>query len=93
METKNETEVEYVELAILRERLRSQETILNMKDAQIRDLQASRDKLLEQNNRLTLLLPAPVAPYRNRFSHTGNQETFLVEACFWIKTTSSLDTN
>jgi hypothetical protein len=61
IETKKETEADSVELAVLQERLRSQEMILSMKDAQIRDLQASRDKLLEQNNRLTLLLPAPVA--------------------------------
>lgn len=62
VETKKETEGDSIELAILRERLRSQELILSMKDAQIRDLQASRDKLLDQNNRLTLLLPAPVTP-------------------------------
>lgn len=63
-ETKKETNGNNVELAILKERLRSQETMLTMKDAQIRDLQSSRDKLLEQNNRLTLLLPAPVSPVK-----------------------------
>lgn len=61
-ETHKETASEIVETAILHERLRSQEVLLSLKDAQIRDLQTSRDKLLEQNNRLTLLLPAPISP-------------------------------
>jgi hypothetical protein len=61
-ETQKETTSEMVETAILHERLRSQEVLLSLKDAQIRDLQTSRDKLLEQNNRLTLLLPAPISP-------------------------------
>lgn len=57
-ETIPETNGLEVEIAILRERLRSHETVLALKDEQIRDLQISRDKLLDQNNRLTLLLPA-----------------------------------
>ncbi len=58
--TTDETVSVAVELAVIKERLRSQEELLRMKDAQIRDLQENRDKLLDQNNRLTLLLPAPV---------------------------------
>ncbi len=58
VETRVETDTNKVELAILRERLRAQQDMLSVKDSQIRDLQMSRDKLLEQNNRLTLLLPS-----------------------------------
>jgi hypothetical protein len=58
-ETTNESLVNSVELATLKERLRSYEELLRVKDAQINDLQENRDKLLDQNNRLTLLLPAP----------------------------------
>jgi hypothetical protein len=55
-----------VELAVLKEQLRSKEESLHAKnealkksDDEIRDLRQIRDRLLEQNNRLTLLLPAP----------------------------------
>jgi hypothetical protein len=55
-----------IELAVLREQLRSRDEALQAKndalkksDDEIRDLRQIRDKLLEQNNRLTLLLPAP----------------------------------
>ena len=58
-ETEPETVANAVELAILKERVKAHEEMLRVKDAQIRDLQESRDKLLDQNNRLTLLLPAP----------------------------------
>jgi hypothetical protein len=57
-ETPKETESNTVEIAVLQERLRAQEVLLSVKDAQIRDLQTSRDRLLTQNERLTLLLPS-----------------------------------
>jgi len=55
-----------VELAVLKEQLRSKDEALQAKNEairknedEIRDLRQIRDKLLDQNNRLTLLLPAP----------------------------------
>jgi chromosome segregation ATPase len=54
------------EIALLRAELRAKADALQAKDEairrsedEIRDLRQTRDRLLEQNNRLTLLLPAP----------------------------------
>jgi hypothetical protein len=71
-EKSDDTTKAAVELAVLQERLRAQEeTIQRMERTQaettqrmereIQDLRQSRDRLLDQNNRLTLLLPAPPA--------------------------------
>ena len=55
-----------VEIATLRERVKAQEEMLRRADEERRrtedenrDLRQIRDRLLDQNNRLTLLLPAP----------------------------------
>lgn len=55
-----------LELATLRERVKAQEEMLRRADEERRriedenrDLRQTRDRLLDQNNRLTLLLPAP----------------------------------
>lgn len=61
-----------VEFAVLQERLRAQEEMIQRMERtqaettqrmerEIQDLRQSRDRLLDQNNRLTLLLPAPAA--------------------------------
>jgi len=55
-----------IELAVLKAELRAKEDALQAKDEALRrsqdeilDLRQTRDKLLDQNNRLTLLLPSP----------------------------------
>jgi len=76
VETVSETIDLEMEIAILRERLRSHETVLALKDEQIRDLQISRDKLLDQNNRLTLLLPAAPAAQSETLQPTSQSIPF-----------------
>ncbi len=55
-----------IEIAVLKAELKAKEDTLKAKDEALRrsedeihDLRQTRDRLLEQNNRLTLLLPAP----------------------------------
>ena len=55
-----------VELAVLRAELKAKDDAIQAKEEalrrsedEIRDLRQTRDRLLDQNNRLTLLLPAP----------------------------------
>ena len=48
-----------VRIAVLESELAAKTTALNRIEEEVRDLRQSRDKLLEQNNRLTLLLPSP----------------------------------
>ena len=50
-----------IELARLQERLAAKDEALRKAEDQIRDLQQNRDRLLEQTNRLTMLLTAPPA--------------------------------
>lgn len=83
-ETRVETDANIVELAILRERLRAQQEMLSVKDAQIRDLQISRDKLLEQNNRFTMLLPSQ-ASISSRFTLLSEEEPSLEARKPWWK--------
>jgi len=47
------------ELAVIREQLKAKNEALRKSEEEIRDLRQTRDRLIEQNNRLTLLLPAP----------------------------------
>jgi len=75
-ETVPETVSFAVDLAVLKERLKAQDEMLRLKDAQIRDLQDSRDKLLEQNNRLTLLLPAPQEKITQSISIPSEKPSF-----------------
>ena len=55
-----------IEIAVLRAELKAKEDALQAKDQairrieeEVRDLRQNRDRLLDQNNRLTMLLPAP----------------------------------
>jgi hypothetical protein len=48
-----------VKIAVLESELAAKTNALNRIEEEVRDLRQSRDKLLEQNNRLTLLLPSP----------------------------------
>ena len=49
-----------VEMAVLKADLRAKEDALRRSEEEVRDLRQSRDRLLDQNNRLTMLLPSPV---------------------------------
>jgi hypothetical protein len=51
-----------VEIAVLKSELKAKEDALRRIEEEVRDLRQSRDRLLDQNNRLTMLLPAPSAP-------------------------------
>jgi hypothetical protein len=48
-----------VKIAVLETELKAKEETLRHRDEEIRDLRQNRDRLIEQNQRLTLLLPAP----------------------------------
>ena len=50
-----------IELALLKQQVKEQSEQIRHRDEQIQDLRRNRDQLLDQNNRLTLLLPAPQA--------------------------------
>lgn len=48
-----------VKIAVLEAELKAKEETLRYREEEIRDLRQNRDRLIEQNQRLTLLLPAP----------------------------------
>ena len=48
-----------VELAVLKAELKAKEDALRRVEEEVRDLRQNRDRLLDQNNRLTMLLTAP----------------------------------
>jgi hypothetical protein len=48
-----------VKIAVLEAELKAKEETLRHREDEIRDLRQNRDRLIEQNQRLTLLLPAP----------------------------------
>ncbi len=50
-----------VEIAVLRAELKAKDEALRRMEEDNRDLRQTRDKLLDQNARMTLLLPAPPA--------------------------------
>lgn len=60
--TASQTVEAAVELAVLRAELRAKEEVLRRVEEEVRDLRQNRDTLLEQNNRLTMLLTAPPVP-------------------------------
>jgi chromosome segregation ATPase len=73
------------EIAVLKAELRAKEAALQAKDEtlhrienEVQDLRQTRDRLLDQNNRLTMLLPAPPSTVPEP---TSNQVT--IKKSFW----------
>lgn len=48
-----------IERAILQTELKAKEDIIRRLEEEVRDLRQNRDRLIDQNQRLTMLLPAP----------------------------------
>jgi hypothetical protein len=60
--TTTETIETAVRIAVLEAELKAKAEALQRVEDENRDLRQTRDKLLDQNNRLTMLLPAPTPP-------------------------------
>lgn len=50
---------EDIERAILQTQLQAKEDVIRRLEEEVRDLRLNRDRLIDQNQRLTMLLPAP----------------------------------
>jgi hypothetical protein len=66
-----------IELAVLKERLHSQEKAMQRMENEINDLRQNRDRQLETINKLTLLLPSPQSA-----THQLPSEPFIKKS-FW----------
>ena len=73
-----------VELALLKQQVQIQTEQLRRADDEIRDLRQNRDRLIDQNNRLTLLLPPPPSAAPEPVSNNpAPTKTFMVEKGFF----------
>ena len=65
-----------VEIAVLKAEMKAKDEALRRMEDENRDLRQTRDRLLETNNRLTLLLPAPPSNTPEPFSSPTERKSF-----------------